>query len=364
MKHIFILAITSLLLSATANAQERLIDASDQLPISAASIIDAAGNMVGFTYSDGTFSEIPETAYPITVSCVGYERLTIERPEKKSWEMTPTVYELEEVLIIPEDRNIMKQTFYAREYFSICSKSDTVTYFMERMVDRFIPLSDNARFRGSSSLRTLASRCYMLYNVAGEDSVAKDPESQFPSMLSILDLNDVKIRAPESFTNQADHTQVYEEPGKSGMSLIQRQNAQTFTTILDLLADKEDHSFSPWALKPLGISMDFKQLFTTNVYRVIDDGIYEPMYMIESSLVFEADGKGKLLRMLIDSKEPVLVYSMTEIYHVDRIFLSKEKAKQEYRNKPTDVTFVVPPTAPELNAATQRLIQRANAEAR
>ena len=364
MRYFFILVTTFILLSTTANAQERIVDASDQIPISAASILDAAGNMVGFTLSDGTFSEIPETAYPVTISCVGYEQLTIERPERKTWEMTPMVYELDEVVIAPEDRNVMRQTLYAREYFSISSQSDTVTYFLEHIVDRFIPVSDNVRFRGSSSLRTLASRCYLFYNVADKDSVAKDPKSHFPSVMSSIELSDEKITAPASFTSQADHTQVYEESGKYGVSLIQRQNGQTFTTVEDVLADKKNHTLSPWALKPLGMSTDIRQLYTTNVYMVNEDGIYEPMDLIEASYVMEADGKGRLLRMLIDSDEPVRIHAMIEFYHVDRTFMSKERAKQEYRNKPTDVTIVVPPTAPALNAATQRLIQRANAEAR
>ena len=108
MRHTFILVITTLLLSTAAYAQERLIDATDHSPISAASILDASGNMVGFTLSDGEFTEIPESAYPITIRCLGYEPLIIERPQNKAWEMTPKEYELEEVVIVPAERNILK----------------------------------------------------------------------------------------------------------------------------------------------------------------------------------------------------------------------------------------------------------------
>ena len=89
MKRFLTLLIGVLLFSFYAKAQECVIDATDRSPVAAASIFDASGNMVGFTWSDGVFSEIPESAYPVTVRCMGYEQLVIERPENKTWEMTP-----------------------------------------------------------------------------------------------------------------------------------------------------------------------------------------------------------------------------------------------------------------------------------
>jgi hypothetical protein len=53
---------------------------------------------------------------------------------------------------------------------------------------------------------------------------------------------------------------------------------------------------------------------------------------------------------------------MVEMYVVDRDYLSKEEAKKEYKNKPTNVKFVIPSTVPPLNEATQRLVERAKAE--
>ena len=84
MKQIYTLIIVVLLFCAPANAQKRVVDAETHSPIAAASIFDAVGNMVGFTWSDGVFSEVPETAYPITLRCMGYEPLVIERPEEKT----------------------------------------------------------------------------------------------------------------------------------------------------------------------------------------------------------------------------------------------------------------------------------------
>ena len=253
MKHTFILLICILLYFCPVQAQERIIDTIDHSPISAASIFDASGNMIGFTWSDGLFSEIPASAYPVTVRCMGYEQLVIERPENKTWEMTPIAYELEEVVIVPVKRNILQQKFYVREYFSMSSETDTVTFFSEHMADRFIPTSKDAKFGGNTQLRLLESRQYGHYQLFGQDSITTNPETMFPSMVTIFEPIDKEIAIPESFKKA---TKFHEVPGKSGMELIAKQNDQTFTISVDALADTKDHKISPWPLKLLGFTME------------------------------------------------------------------------------------------------------------
>ena len=124
---------------------------------------------------------------------MGYEQLVIERPENKTWEMTPIAYELEEVVIVPVKRNILKQTFYVREYLSMYNETDTVTYFTEHMADRFIPASKDAKFSGKSSLRILESRPYEHYQLFGADSVSTNPELMFPSMATIFEPIDKEV---------------------------------------------------------------------------------------------------------------------------------------------------------------------------
>ena len=364
MKRVLFLVISILLFCVSADAQKRVIDAVDHSPVAAASIFDATGNMVGFTWSDGEFSEIPESAYPITVRCMGYEMLIIERPEDKTWEMTPMAYELEEVLIVPVKRNILKQTFYVREYFSMSSETDTVTLFTEHMADRFIPASKDAKFSGNSSLRILESHQYSHYQLFGQDSISTDPETLFPSMVTIFEPVDKEIPTPKSFKESENAAKLYEEPGKSGVSIIIKQNDQTFTISVDGLADTKEHKISPWPLKLLGFTMEFNQVFVTQAYRVNDKGVYQPKDLLEASFVMQADGRGKYLRKVLKSDKPIVIRSMVELYIVDRDYLSKEEAKEEYKNKPTNVKFVIPSTVPPLNEATRRLVERANAEAK
>jgi hypothetical protein len=362
MKFIFTTIISALLCFSYANAQKRIIDTRDHSPIPAASIFDASGNMVGYSSSDGLISDIPETAYPITIHCIGYELLVIEHPEDKTWEMTPTVYNLKEVVVVPIKRNVLKQTFYVREYYSMYNSSDTVTFFTEHMANRFVPTTKGAKFGGKSSLNILNSRQYSHYNLLGIDSVASGSESKHYSLLTVFEPNSKEIAAPESFKDTGNTPKYYEKVGKSGTELIQKQNSHTFTTIKDVLADTKEHKLSPGILKLLGLTMEFNQVYFTHAYQANDSGVYQPKDLIEASLVIQADGRGKYLREAMKSETPVIISTMIELYVVDQEFLTKEEAKKEYKNKPTDVEFVIPSTVPPLSEATRRLVERAKAE--
>ena len=363
MNKVFLLFCAVLLLALPAEAQRRVVDATDKLPVSTASIFDATGNVVGLTWDDGDFSKIPDAAYPLTIRCMGYEPLVIERPEDKSWEMMPVYQDMGEVVVIPVRRNILKQKFYVRQYFSMSNPSDTVTFFIEYMANRLVRSSREDKFGGNSSLRIRATRCYGRYNVDDRDSCVVNPETPFPSFLNLLHLDDEQITVPKSFIQTGDKPKIYEKPGKSGMKLVLKQNAQSFVAIMDMLAEDKDHTYSPWALKALGCTMDFNQLYKTEVYRANDTGVYLPKDLTQASFVMEAEGRGKFIRMALNSDKPVDVFMMIEIFLVENDFLSKEEAKAEYKDKSTDAKFEIPTFVPPLDAATLQLVERAKAEA-
>ena len=363
MRHFIVLLFCFLQFTAIVDAQERVIDAKDKSPVAAASIFNAAGNMIGVTLNDGVIEGVPPSAYPITIRSIGYEQLVIEQPGNKAWGMTPKAYELEELVVVPVERNILKQTFYAREHFSMTCGNDTVTLFLEHMAHRFLPASEEAKFSGSSSLRILCSRSYAHYRTASKDSVATDGEALFPSLLSIFDLNEEPITAPASFNKPGEEAKLYEKPGKSGMSLVLKQNAHTFISTEDMLADSKKHSLSVWPLKLVGITFNMKQFYSTHTYGVNDNGIYTPKDLIEAGFAMEADGGGKTMRKIFEEKEgAVVIRSMIELYVVGRDYLSKEEAKKEYKNKLADVEFIIPQTAPALSEPTRKIVERAMAE--
>lgn len=364
MNRFVLLFISFLLYSNIIIAQTRVIDATDRYPIAAASIFDASGNIIGLTLIDGDFPDVPESAYPITIRCIGYEQLTIERPNNKIWEMIPTVYELDEIEVIPAKRNILKQSFYVREYFSMHNNDDTVNFFLEHMTVRFLPTSKEAKFSGSSSLRILNSRCYSHYKIGDLDSVSLNYQLKFPTMLSLCSLDNSPIDATQSFKQQSGSNKLYQKSGKSGMSIVQKQNEQTFTIVEDLLAGQKDHSMSPWGLSLIGMGIDVNHFLMTQTYRANNKYTYQPKDLMEASFVMEADGKGKLIRKIFKSDQPIILRSMIEIYLVDNEYITSEEAKQEYKDKDIGLSFTVPSTVPSLNAATQRLVIRAKNKAK
>jgi hypothetical protein len=135
-----------------------------------------------------------------------------------------------------------------------------------------------------------------------------------------------------------------------------------FTFKEDLLADKKNHTLSPWPLKLLGFTMDINQFYTTNAFSINENGKYYPKDLLEASFMMEAEGRGKYIRMALDSKTPVAVRAMTEIYVVDRDLLTQDEAKEEMDKKDSRMDFVIPSNVPALNEATRRLVQRAKAK--
>lgn len=363
MKKRALVSVISFLIAFTvANAQMRVVDALDKMPVSAASVFDVSGNMVGFTTADGILSDVQPQAYPITLRCMGYEQLTIGEPGDNTWEMMPVFYELDELVVSQEKRTVMKQTFYVREYISLLANTDTVAILVERMANSFVPISKDAKFKGSSSLNILNSCMYARYKVMGKDSVAIDKDPEIPSMLSVMRLVEDEVEAPEHFKVEGSQAKPYEKKSKSGASMLYRQNSQSFTLVKDALAGKKEHSVSPWVLKLLGLSMNIQQLYTTQAYVVNEQGIYKPEDLIEAGFVMEAEGKGKILKKLFETGQPAVIRTMVELYIVDRDYYSNDEAKEEYRNNSAKVGFRIPDTVPPLNGATKKLVERALAE--
>lgn len=360
MKQFLLLILSVLTLVNIANAQQRVVDVMDNSPIASATIFDTEGRVVGITTMDGDFSEVPASAYPITIRCIGFEQLVIDSLENKEWQMIPIMYELEDAVISVKPQ-ILKQTFYIREYFTLCNEVDTITFFIERMADRFTPASKDVKF-SKTSMRDLNARCYAHYKMSGLDSVAVDYKTEFPSMAMLIEPEIEPITPHESLLKSDSPTKTYEKPGKSGMELIQKLNSQTFTMFQDVLAERKDHTHSIWWLKLVGLTTVFNQCYMTHIYRANDNNLYMPKDLIEASLVMEGDGKGKTYRLLFHTEKPLLIRSMIELYVVDRDYLSKEEAKVAYKNIPTNVKFEIPATVPKLNEATEKLVKRAKEE--
>lgn len=356
MKRFFILILGGLLCWNIAEAQRRVVDVMDDTPVSSATIFDAQGNVAGFTSSEGDFSKILDSEYPITIRCIGYENIILEHPVDTVLQMIPANYELEEV-VVSASREVMKQTFYVREYFTISSETDTITHFLEHMCDRYVPASKKVKFK-KNDLRFRNTRCYKYYQIGDQDSVAVSNKPGSKVFLGLIETEEVD--ASESFKGQMGVNRVYEEKGKSGILHSRKQNERIFTEYKDGLADKKGHiAHLPFLLNMMGLSMDVHQAYVTHVYKANGASVYQPKDLIQASVVVEVLGKGKLLRQMVNSDVPVKINFSIEYYVVSREYISKEQAKEEYKAKTLKVPFEIPASVPQLSEATRKIIKRA-----
>ena len=356
MKRLSLLILGSLLCWNIAEAQRRVVDVMDDTPVSSATIFDAQGNVAGFTSSEGDFSKILDSEYPITIRCIGYENIILEHPVDTVLQMIPANYELEEV-VVSASREVMKQTFYVREYFTISSETDTITHFLEHMCDRYVPASKKVKFK-KNDLRFRNTRCYKYYQIGDQDSVAVSNKPGSKVFLGLIETEEVD--ASESFKGQMGVNRVYEEKGKSGILHSRKQNERIFTEYKDGLADKKGHiAHLPFLLNMMGLSMDVHQAYVTHVYKANDASVYQPKDLIQASVVVEVLGKGKLLRQMVNSDVPVKINFSIEYYVVSREYISKEQAKEEYKAKALKVPFEIPASVPQLSEATRKIIKRA-----
>ena len=356
MKRFFLLILGGLLCWNIAEAQRRVVNVVDDKPVSSAPVFDAQGNVVGLTSAEGDFSKVPESSYPITIRCIGYESIILEHPVDTVLQMMPAVYELEEV-VVSASREVMKQTFYVREYFTICSETDTMTHFLEHMCDRYVPASKNVKFK-KNDLYFRNTRSYKYYQIDDKDSVAVSDKPTSKALLDLLDTEEVD--ATESFKGQLGVNRAYEKKGKSGIMHSRKQNQHTFTDFKDALASKKDHiGHLPWVFNLMGLSMDVVQAYKTHVYKANDASVYQPKDLIQAGVVIEVLGTGKYLRQMVNSKDPVNIFIAMEYYVVSREYISKDQAQEECKNKKLKVDFNVPSTVPELSEPIRKLIKLA-----
>lgn len=344
----------------SANAQIKVVDATDKLPVAAASVFDATGNMIGMTTGDGSIPEITESKYPITIRCMGYESLTINTPQEKTLEMIPDVYELDELFVSTEKKDILKQTFYAREYFSMATSKDTITFFNEHLADRYLPLNSKAKLNVESNLRINSSNCYTHFQIEEQDSISFSTEPSALSLLTFFNMDDESIKVPKSFLNSEEMPKFYEEKGKSGSNLILKQNDKSFLYIEDILALKKNHSWTPLPLKLLGFTLVINQFYTKQTFIPNNTGKYHPVDLTEANYVMEALGTGKRFMKKLESTKPIKIFTMVEFYIIDRNYVSVEEAKNELKKKGDRVEIVAPDNVPELNEATKKLIEEYN----
>lgn len=339
-------------------ARTVVADATDRSPLAAASVFDSSGTMVALTDSCGVF----DTALPVAVRCLGYEPARLEAQADTLF-MTPASFELPEMTFNLAEREVLRLICYVREYLGMTTSRDTTAVFAEYMVDYMLPVKKLKKYKGRATPRILGRRCVARIAMpgGGNDSISVNPDEMTELWLQLAGMHGGKDGEYKNFPDSILHADgEYAEPGKYGPRVVYRVQPEVISVAADGLADRKNHRWSPWIFKLIGCTIDFSDMCISRAYNRTPKGSTRPEELLMSTISMKAVGRGKFLRKALDSKTPVSVNCFFEVYPVDREYLTVLEAKASDSDSPAETEIMVPAHAMPLDAATERLLERAS----
>ena len=338
-------------------AEERIVvvAGTDPEPLAGATVFTRAGIIAGMTDSCGVIGGLSPNDYPLSVRYLGFKPGTAA-----TWTDTLRMEEetfcLDEVVVTPEDRPVLKLTLYMREYACRTIPGDTLIMFNEHMANCYIPTA-KTKFRAVRVPQIQASRCYNREATAQGDTVYLAPE--FDEMLSWTDMIEFptkKLSEDESHYSDLPFTFMHKPEDVRGLGL----GNDVYIVSRDYLAKSKNHRESPGFLKLLGLTTDFFRMDEAWAYRAKPEGTYYPEEVIYGTFNFQATIRGKLFKKLIKAKKDIDMLSYIELYVVDATPMTAAEAKADKKDKSAVPEFVVSPLAPPLEPAIQAIVDRVN----
>lgn len=351
-----VICILTMLSSVIVKADVIVVDAKSRQPLPKASIFDKNGIFIAVADDNGKVPEsILASAYPLNIRYVGYLPVEVETPDAGMVMMEETSYTLPEVTIDNVSRNILYLRAFVREYETLDNSKDTVALFKEQVVDYAIPVG-KAKFKGWKRPRLLAQREYNLLKVEKKESstdtlLYRENTENHPRSFFITR----KFKMPEAILSGKATEYVID--GKSGVRERWVVTGDSYIVENDELADTKNHIYQPAVLKLMGASV----AQTTDESRYKFEKGYEPGVSVEklteASMREVMILKGKIFKKATEQKEDSKLASYSEMFVIDRVYLSEDEAKALDKNKPVidNANFEVPKGIPAPPAAAQRL---------
>lgn len=355
--HLFLVLIFSF--SAYAVENIRVIDDVAAEPVAGASVFNYKGAIIGFTDDTGCLNNIAANNYPLTIRCLGYVPAQCAQNQKEV-RLESSTYSLNEVVVTPVNRPILRVVCYIREYASMTDNSKSLVFYNEHMGDFFLPVGKKAKgFKKNPQPRFLTSDLYMqISNKNGEDSIFKPLQRiddftweefvEYPS-------NTITDTISDKYKLNGDTI-----VGKYGIKHIIRRPEKAFYSITtDELADHKNHTWSPWYYKMLGLTVDVTEYKHSWLYQSQDSNSYKPTDIIVGTINLGCLAKGKLFKKIFKTNGNFTMNSFYEIYPVEFEYLTNEEARELYDNPPIE-PMNVSHNAQPLDQSLQRIINSCN----
>lgn len=333
-------------------AKIRIVDAEDSMPLQAATVFSKGGNIIGITDSNGEIEVVSASAYPLQVSCIGYNPMTVDKSVSTVM-MTPATYQLKELVVNPAERPVEHVICYMREYLTGVSGNDTVINYNEHIADYFLTDGKVKGFKQKLTPRILNSR---LYTKVSNDQVTDSiysPDYRDDSLAW-----EMFAWLPSGNNNASEILKgksTVKVEGKYSTRHWIKDTPSTLTVQIDNLADTKGHTMSPAIFKLIGFTIDLTELMGTWVYAHNDSGLYSIKDLISGNVSTTIIGKGKWIKKAFNTSDPVEMKAAYEIYPINIEYLTVEEAKEVMKNPPS-YKITTSPNAGPLPPEIQRIV--------
>lgn len=268
--------------------------------------------------------------------------------------------ELPELVVQSQKHRVLHLLAYVREYSTLSTYSDTVFLFREKMVDYMVTPNKKVHFNGLSQPRILKSKSYYRFtDYLGLDSVSNECNHHFSWSDWIGIPVDCKI--PVRLQRVALATDTIR--GKYSPTEIWLKNNDRITVDVNVLADTASRKWVPELSGFFRNNLDFENFRMRFNYDNVLDNSISPMNLTGYSFNIESNGRGRRMFRLGRAEAPCFVSTYTEVYIIDKEYITVKEAKQwEKRKFDADkIDIYEPPEAPALQPSVQELVARVDA---
>lgn len=334
-----------------------VVDSGDKSPVVGATVIGKSGIILGLTDNDGRIAVSNPRDLPITVRCLGYDQVEYAGTND-TIALTPADYHLKEVVVSPAERPITRVVCFGREYCTGVFGSDTMQLYCEYMSEAFL-VDGKVKGYKKSDADLKEKNCRMYARISHGDGLAwffrpkRDDEvvmlawypyfASFPAEGMVM---------PQPLTDGADADTIM---GKYGPKVMYFKKNNTFSRTINFLSDHKEGVWSPWFLKMIGMTVDFKDFTETESYAVNDRGIYGRYDFVSAAYNIHMLARGKIIKKAMGTSDPIDMDSFFELFPVEMTHCTIEEYK-ELRSDKDKIPFKTPADLPPLSPAVQSLV--------
>ena len=359
----FFMVVFAAYCSGAVTHQPVVADSANHQPLVSASVFDSRGHFLGVTDRKGKVSCAVSSDYPLTFRYMGYNEARLATPTiSDTIFLSERVSELPEVMVEARSRRVLHLLAYVIEYSTLATYTDTITLFREKMVDYMLPEDHKSRFKGWHRPRVMNARSYYRFtDASGRDSVS-DRCNQHFSWTDWITLPP-QIALPDSVAAEGSSRASYK--GKYFISeLWNRKDNDRVTVQVDVLASDSARRWVPGLATFFSNNdVDFERLqLMFNFDNVVGSSV-TPLELTGFSFNIESRGRGHGMFMFNRVDEPLFVTSYTEVYILDKEFITEKEARRWERKdfSTEEVAILEPMEAPDLQPSTLALIERVDA---